>query len=93
MQDDRPTTHPVEIIPPERSGAGPGQSFGGGELKPLPPILRAIIMVAAIAAGFGLLALLVMFAATVALIAIPAALLAGGAAWLGLRWRAWRGGR
>jgi len=94
MKDERQTIHAVEIIPPGdqagSSGAGRGQ-FSAPAAKPLPPLLRTVIMVAAIAAGLGLLALLVMFAATVALVAVPAALVAGGAAWLGMRWRAWRG--
>ena len=90
MQDERETTHRVEIIPPGHSGARPGQSHGG-TAEPLSPVLRTVMMVAAVSAAFGLLALLVMFAATVALIAVPAALVAGGAAWLGLRVRAWRG--
>jgi hypothetical protein len=93
MQDERRTSHPVEIIPPDRSAhdLGGGQTFGAAPAQPLSPFLRTMIMVAAVAAAFGLLALLVVFAATVALIAVPAALVAGGAAWIGMRWRAWRG--
>jgi hypothetical protein len=67
------------------AGMTPGQ-------KPLSPFLRGAILVAVIGAGLGLLALLVAFAATVALIAVPAAIVAGIAAWVGMRWRAWRGG-
>lgn len=95
MQDERQTSHPVEILPPDRAGrgaGGDGQSFAGTSVQPLSPFLRTLVMIAAIAAGFGLLALLVMFAATVALIAVPAALVAGFGVWLGMRWRAWRSG-
>jgi hypothetical protein len=94
MKDERQTIHLVEIIPPEeqRSSAGGARGqFSAPTAQPLPPLLRTMIMVAAIAAGIGLLALLVMFAATVALVAVPAALVAGGVAWLGMRWRSWRG--
>ncbi|MCU0983920.1 MAG: hypothetical protein MUC89_03115 [Acetobacteraceae bacterium] len=99
MEDDRQRIHVIEIIPPRQQGGGaqsghaqqPGYTPGMGQ-KPLSPFLRSAILVAVIGAGLGLLALLVAFAATIALIAVPAAIVAGLAAWIGMRWRAWRGG-
>lgn len=97
MEEDRPRVHVIEIIPPRDGGdaRGSGQPNASGMApgqKPLSPFLRSAILVAVIGAGLGLLALLVAFAATVALIAVPAAIVAGIAAWVGMRWRAWRGG-
>lgn len=97
MKDDRPRVHEIEIIPPQPRGeeAAGGHGTHAGMTpgqKPLSPFLRGAILVAVIGAGLGLLALLVAFAATVALIAVPAAIVAGIAAWVGMRWRAWRGG-
>ncbi len=96
MQDDRQQGHVIEIIPP---GGTPGQDGSGFRqsgfapgARPPSPVVRTAILVAALAAGMGLLALLVVFAATVALVAVPAAIVAGVAAWIGLRWRTWRGG-
>lgn len=45
------------------------------------------MLVAAVAAGLGILALLVVFAATVALVAVPVALGAALVAWAGVKWR------
>lgn len=97
MEEDRPRVHVIEIIPPRHEGdaRGSGQPHASGMApgqKPLSPFLRSAILVAVIGAGLGLLAVLVAFAATVALIAVPAAIVAGIAAWVGMRWRAWRGG-
>ncbi|WP_144182713.1 hypothetical protein [Elioraea rosea] len=96
MQDDRQQIHVIEIIPP---GAKPGEernafreATSAQTIRQPSPLLRTTILVAALAAGMGLLALLVVFAATVALVAVPAAIVAGIAAWVGLRWRSWRGG-
>lgn len=96
MAEDRQRPHEIEIILPgeHRGGAGHGRGFQDAGFsvpqKPLSPFLRGAILVAALAGGLGLLALLVAFAATVALVAVPAALVAAGAAWIGMRWRAWR---
>jgi hypothetical protein len=98
--NDRPGVHAVEIIlPGQQNGAGRGGEAGAAGQSPfmqgqtpLSPFLRTAILVAVFGAGLGLLALLVAFAATIALIAVPAALVAGLAAWVGMRWRAWRGG-
>jgi hypothetical protein len=98
MEDDRQRVHVIEIIPPRQQAGGghPGDAQQPGygprmRQKPLSPFLRSAILVAVIGAGLGILALLVAFAATVALIAVPAAIVAGLAAWVGMRWRAWRG--
>lgn len=85
MQRDRDEdrTWQVEVLPAgqdERRGAPPPQGSRA---------LRTVVLVAAIAAGLGVLALLVVFAATVALIAVPVALGAGLLAWAGAKWRAY----
>jgi len=51
-------------------------------------LIRSVIAIAVVAGATGLLALLLAFAATIALIALPVALIAGLSAWLGIKWRA-----
>ncbi len=83
MQGDRDKdeTWQVEVLPAERrQGAGAPPPQGSR-------VLGTVILVAAIAAGLGILALLVVFAATIALIAVPVALGAALLAWAGVKWR------
>lgn len=82
MERERETveTWQVEVLPAEgrgRDGAPPPGSHA----------LRTVVLVAAVAAGLGILALLVVFAATVALVAVPVALGAALVAWAGVKWR------
>lgn len=85
MQRDRDEDRiwQVEVLPAAeegRRGAPPPQGS-----RPL----GTVVLVAAIAAGLGILALLVVFAATIALIAVPVALGAALIAWAGTKWRAY----
>jgi hypothetical protein len=84
MQRDRDEdrTWQVEVLP-----------AGQDDRREPPPrgsrALGTVVLIGAIAAGLGILALLVVFAATIALIAVPVALGAGLIAWAGTRWRAY----
>jgi 4-amino-4-deoxy-L-arabinose transferase-like glycosyltransferase len=83
MQGDRDEnrTWEVEVLP-----------TGQGERRGTPPlgsrVLGTVVLIGAIAAGLAVLALLVVFAATVALIAMPVALGAALIVWAGTKWRA-----
>lgn len=83
MERERETveTWQVEVLPAEGRGRGGARPPEGSRA------LRTVVLVAAVAAGLGALALLVVFAATIALIAVPVALGAALAAWGGVKWR------
>lgn len=76
----------VEVLPAEDRWRHGGQQ--------VPPqgsrALGTVVLVAAVAAGLGILALMVVFAATVALVAVPVALGAALIAWASVKWRAWQ---
>lgn len=76
-------TWEVEVLPADRRGPGGPPPQGSR-------VLRTPVVVAAIAAGLGILALLVVFAATIALVAVPVALGAALIAWAGVKWRAFQ---
>jgi hypothetical protein len=85
MQRDRDEERvwQVEVLPPSgdrRRGAPPPRGSRA---------LATLTLVAAIAAGIGILALLVVFAATIAMIAVPVAVGAALIAWAGTKWRAY----
>ncbi len=82
---DHETVWAVEILPAEpNSRSGPATPPGSS-------LMRSVISIAVVAGVIGLLALMLAFAATVALIAVPVAIGAGLIAWLGMKWRAARG--
>lgn len=79
----------VEVLPAEdRRRRGGQQTPPQGSRA-----LGTVVLVAAVAAGLGVLALLVVFAATVALVAVPVALGAALIAWASVKWRAWQARR
>jgi hypothetical protein len=79
----------VEVLPAEDR-----RRQGGQQVPPQGSrALGTVVLVAAIAAGLGILALLVVFAATVALVAVPVALGAALIAWASVKWRAWQARR
>lgn len=91
MQRQRPTTQDretvweVEILsaePNPRSGRAAPTRSG---------LISGVISIAVVAGAIGILALMLAFAATIALIAVPVAIGAGLIAWLGMKWRAARG--
>lgn len=86
MQRDRDEdrTWQVEVLP-----AGEEGRTGAPPPRPGSRVLGTVVLVAAIAAGLGILALLVVFAATIALIAVPVAIGAALIAWAGTKWRAY----
>jgi hypothetical protein len=84
---DEDRTWQVEVLPAgqderqnEQRGGAPPQGSRA---------LGTVVLIGAIAAGLGILALLVVFAATIALIAVPVALGAALIAWAGTKWRAY----
>ncbi len=85
VAEQRETAWQVEIVsatPNVRSGsAAPAGSR----------LIRTLVSIAIIAGAIGLLAMMLAFAATIALIAVPVAVGAGLIAWLGMKWRAARG--
>ncbi len=85
ITEDRETAWQVEIVssrPNLRSGpAAPAGSR----------LMRTLISIAIVSGAIGLLAMMLAFAATIALIAVPVAVGAGLVAWLGMKWRAARG--
>lgn len=83
--EDRETVWAVEILSAEPSPQ-PGRTA-----PPSSSLMRSVISIALVAGVIGLLALLLAFAATIALIAVPVAVGAGLIAWLGMKWRAARG--
>ncbi|TQF84839.1 hypothetical protein FK498_01250 [Elioraea sp. Yellowstone] len=88
MERERETveTWEVEVLPADRAGRREAPPPGSR-------VLRTAVLVAAIAAGLGILALLVAFAATVALVAVPVALGAMLVAWAGVKWRSFQARR
>lgn len=79
----------VEVLPAEDR-----RRQGGQQAPPQGPrALSTVVLVAAVAAGLGILALMVVFAATVALVAVPVALGAALIAWASVKWRAWQARR
>jgi hypothetical protein len=83
MQRDRDEnrTWEVEVLPT-------GQNGRWGTPRPGSRVLGTVVLVGAIAGGLAMLALLVLFAAAVALIAVPVALGAALIVWAGTKWRA-----
>ncbi|WP_337877222.1 hypothetical protein [Elioraea sp.] len=88
MERERETveTWEVEVLPADRADRREAPPQGSR-------VLRTALLVAAIAAGLGILALLVVFAATVALVAVPVALGAALVAWAGVKWRSFQARR
>lgn len=88
MERERETveTWQVEVLPARGRGSDRQPPRGSR-------VLRTAVLVAAIAAGLGVLALLVVFAATVALVAVPVALGAALVAWAGVKWRSFQARR
>jgi hypothetical protein len=85
MQRDRDEDRvwQVEVLPAS------GDRRRGTPLPRGSRALATVTLVAAIAAGLGILALLVVFAATIAMIAVPVAVGAALIAWAGTKWRAY----
>lgn len=83
--EDRETVWQVEIVSAEPNPRSRPATPAGSSL------MRTVVSIAVVAGAIGLLALMLAFAATIALIAVPVAIGAGLIAWLGMKWRAARG--
>lgn len=82
---DRETVWEVEILSAESNPRSGRPTPAGSSL------MRSVISIAVVTGVIGVLALMLAFAATIALIAVPVAIGAGLIAWLGMKWRAARG--
>lgn len=85
VAEERETAWQVEIVSAARNSHSGSAAPAGASL------MRTVVSIAIVSGVIGLLALMLAFAATIALIAVPVAVGAGLVAWLGTKWRAARG--